>query len=666
MQRARKRGLLTAVAASTGLLVSSAMMAEATFALGPASATSVAVNSHKLHDGRGSRAEQNAPGTTAPAPASTGDASPPGRENTSTGQETSPPGHEGASPRHEPGPLGREPGPLVHVTHPLSTNAAVAWGDNYPHEQLGAGYGDRYEASPVSVAGLTDITAMASAYNSSFALLGDGTVMSWGGNDYGQLGDDSRTDSGTPVAVRGLPEEVKAISAAGVHVLALLKNGEVMAWGNGDYGELGTGKAGKGTYSLVAQKVPGLTHVVAIASGGASNFALEEHGTLMAWGKNNLGMLGLGNLSSTELEACTGEAGTRSCSTVPRPVDLNGLPAGVTVTAISAGTYAAYAVLSNGGVLAWGDNAHGQLGTGNAADSNVPVAVNMTPLEKHLGFTPDVVAVSGGDIFALGLLRDGEVIAWGSNGHGELGGTSSEECSKRFKTCSMSPRLVSGLVDVTAISAGASSSLALSAGTMYSFGDNERGQLGIGGTTNTNVPTPIKGVSHVGGIAAGVARAGEAHSLAFLESGDGPVALLSVKPGRGSLELSWTFAATEDKIRWRRVPNSAALRASELRAFEYEAATMAAEAAEEPEEAGRLGAEAASFRAEAQASAEAGKWSSVVRRTGALAEACSAEAPCHYVIDEDDGEELQQQAYEIQVNVPAGETKRKITATPLS
>ena len=69
-------------------------------------------------------------------------------------------------------------------------SAAVAWGENF-HSQLGAGYKDNWEAAPVSVVGLSGITAVAAAYHFNLALLGDGTVTAWGGNVYGQLGDGS-------------------------------------------------------------------------------------------------------------------------------------------------------------------------------------------------------------------------------------------------------------------------------------------------------------------------------------------------------------------------------------------------------------------------------------------------------------------------------------------
>src|SRR5208282_6489569 len=109
-------------------------------------------------------------------------------------------------------------------------SAAVTWGENF-HSQLGAGYKDNWEAAPVSVLGLSDITAVAAGYHFNLALLGNGTVEGWGGNVYGQLGDGTRVDSESPMPVSNL-SDVKAISAAGTHAIALMNDGSVKVWGS--------------------------------------------------------------------------------------------------------------------------------------------------------------------------------------------------------------------------------------------------------------------------------------------------------------------------------------------------------------------------------------------------------------------------------------------------
>ncbi len=450
--------------------------------------------------------------------------------------------------------------------------AALTWGENFK-SQLGAGYKDNWEAAPVSVLDLTNITAVAAAYNYNLALVIGGTVLAWGGNDYGQLGDGTREDAELPTPVIDLGE-ASAVSAAGTHSLALLSDKTVMAWGSNEYGELGNGelnpnervnKKGEKEKTMVGsgtaepKLVPELTGVIAIASGGGSNYALLEDGALMAWGKNDVGELGTDEKGP---EICKTSVGEVRCSTKPRAVDLAGLAEGVKVIAVSAGVESAYALLSNHEVRAWGNHSSGQLGDGSTTDSLAPVEVSN--LIGKTGSLTGVTEVSGGSGFALALLEGGRVAAWGSNNHGQLGTASSEECGKG--ECSTKPTLNSTLDGTTAVSAGEFGfGLAASATSVFSFGRNSPwGLLGIGNPSSpeecgtegsggheeplwcSRVPLTIKGlgpVSHIG--------AGEQSNIVVLQSGEGPPPLLSVTPEIGALKVAWTFAAAEDRLRWK-------------------------------------------------------------------------------------------------------------------
>jgi alpha-tubulin suppressor-like RCC1 family protein len=453
-----------------------------------------------------------------------------------------------------------------------SGTAALTWGENFK-SQLGAGYKDDWEAAPVSVLDLTNITAVAAAYNFNLALVSGGSVWAWGGNDYGQLGDGMREDAELPTQVTNLGEAT-AVSAAGTHSLALLSNRTVMAWGSNEYGELGNGelnpnerinKKGEKEKTMVgsgtaeAKLVPELTGVIAIASGGGSNYALLEDGALMGWGKNDVGELGIGEKGP---EICKTSVGEVRCSTKPRAVDLAGLPEGVKVIAVSAGVESAYALLSSHEVRAWGNNSSGELGDGSTTDSLAPVEV-LNVIGKAGNLT-GVTEVSGGSGFALALLEGGRVAGWGSNSHGQLGTASAEECGKG--ECSTKPTLNSTLENTTAVSAGEFGfGLAASATSVFSFGRNSPwGLLGIGSPSSpeecgtegkagheeplwcSRVPLTIKALGPVSRIGAG-----EQSNIAVLRSGEGPPPLLSVMPEVGALEVTWTFAAAEYRLRWK-------------------------------------------------------------------------------------------------------------------
>ena len=121
------------------------------------------------------------------------------------------------------------------------------------------------------------------------------------------------------------------------------------AWGYNGFGELGNGTINNSSTPVA---VSGLSRVVAIAGGGHS-LALLSNGTVVAWGYNAHGELGNGN--DTGPDNCAGSP----CSKTP--VAVSGLSG---VAAIAAGSFHSLAVLSNGTVVAWGDNAYGELGNG--------------------------------------------------------------------------------------------------------------------------------------------------------------------------------------------------------------------------------------------------------------------------------------------------------------
>ena len=113
------------------------------------------------------------------------------------------------------------------LTVATSRYSALAWGQNL-FRQLGDGSFESLSDLPVPVSGLQYVTAVAAGGRHSLALMADGTVMAWGNNSSGQLGDGTTTLRSVPVQVSAL-SGVKAIAAGANHSLALLNNGTVMA-----------------------------------------------------------------------------------------------------------------------------------------------------------------------------------------------------------------------------------------------------------------------------------------------------------------------------------------------------------------------------------------------------------------------------------------------------
>jgi alpha-tubulin suppressor-like RCC1 family protein len=180
----------------------------------------------------------------------------------------------------------------------LSSGKVMAWGEN-EFGQLGDGTTKNSDV-PVTVPELAGVVAIAAGEQFSLALLSDGQVMAWGADQFGELGNSSVRASGpeeerlseAPVAVEGI-SNASAIAAGGRHSLALLANGTVVAWGADGAGQLGDASITASVESPVS--VSGLTGVAQIAAGGNHSMALLNGGTVETWGEDRHGELGNGS-----------------------------------------------------------------------------------------------------------------------------------------------------------------------------------------------------------------------------------------------------------------------------------------------------------------------------------------------------------------------------------
>jgi alpha-tubulin suppressor-like RCC1 family protein len=280
-----------------------------------------------------------------------------------------------------------------------SDQTVVAWGENGAG-QLGIGAGVTRSAYFAAVPGLTGVASVSAGDYHSLALMGDGTIRSWGLNSDGQGGNGSFDSTHpTPVSVTGISGAV-AIAAGGRHSLALLANGTVLAWGANDSGQLGDGSL---TPRPAPVPVAGLTGVIAIAAGGAHSLAIRIDGSVLAWGNNDFGQLGDGTVARRLT-----------------PVRVSALGTGVGL--IAAGANHSLAVKVGGDLYTWGAGGNGQLGDGSISNRNIPfqvcapAAVNCVPTK--------VVAIAGGARHSAALDSTGKLFAWGDNYYGQVGNRS--------------------------------------------------------------------------------------------------------------------------------------------------------------------------------------------------------------------------------------------------
>ncbi|WNG33272.1 chromosome condensation regulator RCC1 [Archangium violaceum] len=251
---------------------------------------------------------------------------------------------------------------------------------------------------PTQVPGLTDAVSGALGFSHALVLKADGSVVAFGKNNNGQLGDGTTTDRDYPVRVLGLTDVVK-LAGGSQQSMALKRDGTVWAWGNNDSGNLGQGAEDTVAHPEPAQ-VPGLSGVVDIASGREHMLALHTDGTVSAWGLNASGQVGNGE-GGTGLE-------------VYAPVKVVGL---TDVVAVYANSNFSLALKADGTLWGFGQNFNGQLGNGQSgkdyqADPLADTAV--------VGLS-DLRDVAAGSTFGLGLRRDGLLFGWGWNSNGSLG-----------------------------------------------------------------------------------------------------------------------------------------------------------------------------------------------------------------------------------------------------
>lgn len=172
-----------------------------------------------------------------------------------------------------------------------SDGTVWAWGEN------GGGiFGDTgkrsFSATPLEVPGLSDIVAIAAGDHAGYALRADGTVWAWGYGGYGELGDgEIHQEPIAPEQVPGL-SGITAIGAGGDFGLAIRSDETVLAWGGNVDGTLGNGSTANQSY--VPVQVSGLTGVTQVAGDSANGYAVKSDGTVWAWGYGETGELGNG------------------------------------------------------------------------------------------------------------------------------------------------------------------------------------------------------------------------------------------------------------------------------------------------------------------------------------------------------------------------------------
>ena len=228
-----------------------------------------------------------------------------------------------------------------------------------------------------------------------YSIKTDGTFWSWGYNNNGQLGDGTTTDRSSPVQIGALTNWSKVSAGGGAPstltsgILAVKTDGTLWSWGTNTDGQLGLGDT---TNRSSPTQVGTGTTWSKIAAGKSYSLAIKTDGTLWSWGKNTDGQLGLGDRTHRS-----------------SPVQVGALTAW---SLISAGSYHSLAIKTDGTLWSWGKNTTGRLGLGDLVHRSSPVQVGALT-------TWSILPERMSDYASACIKTDGTLWVWGGNGLGD-------------------------------------------------------------------------------------------------------------------------------------------------------------------------------------------------------------------------------------------------------
>ena len=318
------------------------------------------------------------------------------------------------------------------------------------------------------------VTPLAVGELHSLALSSSGNIWAWGDNAFGQLGDGTTTNRATAVKVKGLDNSaILIIAAGGYHSLALDNHGNVYSWGSNFSGELGNGNH---VSSSTPTQITSLTGISQIAAGYNFSLAVDGNQNVWAWGDNEYGQLGIGS--------------TAGQSTPVRITALNH------IIAIAASGYHAWALDKNNNLYAWGDNTFGELGDGSQlVMSTTPELITVKDAKANV---LQCTSISTGLWQSYCITSTKELFATGRNDSFQLGIPSSTAPvvtpTQVTFTVASNASATKTLAHIFAGDGQAFAQTAASAGiasAVWYWGINTNGQLGDDDQNFGNVPSPM-------------------------------------------------------------------------------------------------------------------------------------------------------------------------------
>jgi len=253
--------------------------------------------------------------------------------------------------------------------------------------------------------------ALTTGYHHVCAIYKDGSLHCWGQGFYGQLGTGDKVNLGDqpgelPTLAVDVGGEPLQLSIGTQHTCARMATGSARCWGHGSSGELGDGKTGDVGDAPGELPTPDIAvgaEVLQVGVGAEHSCALISGGTVRCWGNGVYGRLGYGDASNL---------------LKPSGADVVGISG---VKAIAPGAYHTCALGMNGSVRCWGHNGAGQLGVGSVEHLGDSLNEMPPPVVKVGDLNDPVQQISGGFYHNCALLQSGKVRCWGDNTYGQVG-----------------------------------------------------------------------------------------------------------------------------------------------------------------------------------------------------------------------------------------------------
>ncbi|XP_039436955.1 probable E3 ubiquitin-protein ligase HERC2 isoform X1 [Culex pipiens pallens] len=360
------------------------------------------------------------------------------------------------------------------------------WGHNH-RGQLGGLDGSRIKMpTPCEALSLLRPIQIAGGEQTLYAVTPDGKLYATGYGAGGRLGIGGTDSVSTPTLVESLQHVIikkVAVNSGGKHCLALSSDGEVFSWGEGEDGKLGHGNRDSYDRPKLIEALSGIG-VVDIACGSAHSACITSQGHVLTWGKGRYGRLGHGDsedqLQPKLVEALLGY----------RAIDI----------ACGSGDAQTLCITDDDNVWSWGDGDYGKLGRGGSDGCKIPMKI-----ESLAGL--GVIKVECGSQFSVALTRSGSVYTWGKGDYHRLGHGNTDHVRRPKKVAALQGK------KIISIATGSLHCVACSdSGEVFTWGDNDEGQLGDGTVTAIQRPRLVQSLQgkHIVKVICG-----SAHTLAL-------------------------------------------------------------------------------------------------------------------------------------------------------